>query len=157
MTLFEILKTYATIITTRNFQKISIPKLPVFTTEDGIRTLKSFIGKLQDWKKINDLIPILYKKNKNMIKTGNAGIFAASLELVKDGKFSIKQNNLYEDSIIHTKPFKSIYNYVTSNGLERSVSNIGKLKYIKTTVFGRMRAANKEIISFKIQMEKKKK
>ena len=103
LTLFEILKTYATIITTRNFQKISIPKLPVFTTEDGIRTLKSFIGKLQDWKKINDLIPILYKKNKNMIKTGNAGIFAASLELVKDGKFSIKQNNLYEDIFIKEK------------------------------------------------------
>ena len=103
LTLFEILKTYATIITTRNFQKISIPKLPVFTTEDGIRTLKSFIGKLQDWKKINDLIPISYKKNKNMIKTGNAGIFAASLELVKDGKFSIKQNNLYEDIFIKEK------------------------------------------------------
>ena len=103
LTLFEILKTYATIITTRNFQKISIPKLPVFTTEDGIRTLKSFIGKSQDWKKINDLIPILYKKNKNMIKTGNAGIFAASLELVKDGKFSIKQNNLYEDIFIKEK------------------------------------------------------
>ena len=103
LTLFEILKTYATIITTRNFQKISIPKLPVFTTEDGIRTLKSFIGKLQDWKKINDLIPILYKKNKNMIKTGNAGIFAASVQLVKDGKFSIKQNNLYEDIFIKEK------------------------------------------------------
>ncbi len=103
LTLFEILKTYATIITTRNFQKISIPKLPVFTTEDGIRTLKSFIGKLHDWKKINDLVPILYKKNKNMIKTGNAGIFAASLELVKDGKFSIKQNNLYEDIFIKEK------------------------------------------------------
>ena len=67
------------------------------------------------------------------------------------------QNNLYEDSIIHKKPFKSFYNYITSNGLERSVSNIGKLKYIKTTVFGRMRAANKEIISFKnIDGEEKK-
>ena len=38
-----------------------------------------------------------------MIKTGNAGIFAASLELVKDGKFSIKQNNLYEDIFIKEK------------------------------------------------------
>ena len=99
LTLFEILKTYATIITTRNFQKISIPKLPVFTTEDGIRTLKSFIGKLHDWKKINDLVPILYKKNKNMIKTGNAGIFAASLELVKDGKFSMNhKHNVYQNN-----------------------------------------------------------
>ena len=35
LTLFEILKTYSNIITTRNFQRISIPKLPVFTTVDG--------------------------------------------------------------------------------------------------------------------------
>ena len=31
--LFELLKTYSTIIMTKDFQKINIPKLPVFTTE----------------------------------------------------------------------------------------------------------------------------
>ena len=100
LTLFEILKTYSIIITTRNFQKISIPKLPVFTTEDGIRTLKSFIGKLTEWKNINELVPTFYKSKKNMIKTGNAGIFAASLELVKEGKFSLKQNKLFDELFI---------------------------------------------------------
>ena len=44
LTLYEILKTYSTIIQTKNFQRISIPKLPVFTTEDGIRTIKQFLG-----------------------------------------------------------------------------------------------------------------
>tara|TARA_Y100000816_G_C26005114_1_gene525287 strand:- start:293 stop:1030 length:738 start_codon:yes stop_codon:yes gene_type:complete len=100
LTLFEILKTYSIIITTRNFQKISIPKLPVFTTEDGIRTLKSFIGKLTEWKNINELVPTFYKSKKNMVKTGNAGIFAASLELVKEGKFSLKQNKLFDELFI---------------------------------------------------------
>ena len=32
--LFELLKTYSTIIMTKDFQKINIPKLPVFTTEE---------------------------------------------------------------------------------------------------------------------------
>ena len=100
LTLFEILKTYSIIITTRKFQKISIPKLPVFTTEDGIRTLKSFIGKLTEWKNINELVPTFYKSKKNMVKTGNAGIFAASLELVKEGKFSLKQNKLFDELFI---------------------------------------------------------
>ena len=36
--LFELLKTYSTIIMTKDFQKINIPKLPVFTTEEGIKT-----------------------------------------------------------------------------------------------------------------------
>ena len=35
-----------------------------------------------------------------MIKTGNAGIFAASLELAKEGNISIKQDNLFDEIYI---------------------------------------------------------
>ena len=100
LTLFEILKNYSTIINTRNFQKISVPKLPIFTTEDGIRTLKQFIGKISDWKNLNDFVPENFKSQKKMIKTGNAGIFAASLELAKEGNISIKQDNLFDEIFI---------------------------------------------------------
>ena len=41
---YELLKTYSTIIMTKDFQKINIPKLPVFTTEEGIKTIKEFFG-----------------------------------------------------------------------------------------------------------------
>ncbi len=53
LTLYEILKTYANFMTTKNFQKISIPKLPVFTTEDGLRIIKKYFVKISDWKNIN--------------------------------------------------------------------------------------------------------
>ena len=39
--LFELLKTYSTIIMTKDFQTINIPKLPVFTTEEGIKQIKN--------------------------------------------------------------------------------------------------------------------
>ena len=35
-----------------------------------------------------------------MIRSGNAGIFSASLELVKEGSINIKQNNLYDEIFI---------------------------------------------------------
>ncbi len=35
LTLFEILKTYASIVMTKDFKKMNIPKLSVFTTENG--------------------------------------------------------------------------------------------------------------------------
>ena len=57
VSLFELLKAYSSIVMTKDFQTMSIPKLPVFTTEDGIKTIKQFLGKLMDWKNINDLIP----------------------------------------------------------------------------------------------------
>ena len=98
--LFELLKTYSTIIMTKDFQKMNIPKLPVFTTEEGIKTIKDFFGRLSEWKKLDDLIPKNFKQNLKYKKTGKAGIFAGSLELVKEGNLKIKQENLYDDVFI---------------------------------------------------------
>ena len=103
LTLFEILKTYSSIIMTRNFKKISIPKLPVFTTEDGIRTIKKYFGKINQWTDIKEFVPSDFKYRKEMTKTGSAGIFSASLELVKEGSISIQQKNLFDNIYIKDK------------------------------------------------------
>ena len=96
LNLFDLLKTYSTIIMTKDYQKMNIPKLPVFTTEDGIKTIKDFIGKLVDWKNLEDLIPKNFKSGKRFKKTGKAGIFAGSLELVKEGDIKMKQDKLFD-------------------------------------------------------------
>ena len=98
--LYDLLKTYSIIITTKDFQKVSIPKLPVFTTEEGIKTIKDFFGKLIEWKKLDDLIPKNFKSGSKFEKTGKAGIFAGSLELVKEGNLKIKQKKLFDDVYI---------------------------------------------------------
>ena len=100
LTLYELLKSYSSIIMTKDFQRISIPKLPVFTTEDGIKRIREFFGKLIDWKNIDDLIPPNFKNGLQNKKTGKAGIFAGSLELVKEGNLTIKQENLFDDIYI---------------------------------------------------------
>ena len=98
--LFELLKTYSSIIMTKDFQKMNIPKLPVFTAEEGIKTIKEFFGKLIDWKKLDDLIPNNFKRSSKYKSTGKAGIFAGSLELVKEGNLKIKQEELFKDIYI---------------------------------------------------------
>ena len=100
VSLFELLKSYSIVLMTKDFQKINIPRLPVFTTEDGIKTIRDFFGKLLDWKKLDDLIPENFKNDKKFKRTGTAGIFAGSLELVKEGNLEIKQKNLFEDIYI---------------------------------------------------------
>ncbi len=96
LTLFEILKNYSNIIMTKDFHRMNIPKLPVFTTEDGIKRIKEFFGTMFDWKEISELIPSNFKTSPNLKKTGNAGIFSGCLELAKEGNISIKQNELFE-------------------------------------------------------------
>ncbi len=100
LSLFELLKSYSTMIMTKDFQRINIPKLPVFTAEDGIKIIREFFSKLIDWKKLDDLIPSNFKNDSKYKRTGKAGIFAGSLELVKEGNLTIKQENLFDDIYI---------------------------------------------------------
>ncbi len=100
LNLYELLKTYSNIIMTKDFQRMNIPKLPVFTTEDGIKRIKEFFGQLIDWKNLNDLIPIGFKDGLRYKNTGKAGIFAGSLELVKEGDLTMKQEKLFDDIYI---------------------------------------------------------
>ena len=58
----------------------------------------------QNRKKIFDLIPKTFKSGPQNMKTGKAGIFAGSLELVKEGNLTIKQKDLYAD--IYVKEVK---------------------------------------------------
>ena len=139
--LFELLKAYSSVVMTKDFQTMSIPKLPVFTTEDGIKTIKQFLGKLMDWKNINDLIPKNFKNGSKYKRTGKAGIFAGSLELVKEGNLSIKQDNLFEllktySTIIMTKDFQKmdipkLPVFTTEEGIKTIKEFFGKLVYWK--------------------------
>ena len=99
VSLYELLKTYSNIKMQKTFQNITIPKLPVFSTEEGIKLIKENLDKILDWKNIMELIPKFYKDNK-MKRTGIAGIFAASLELTKEGTILISQNKIFENLMI---------------------------------------------------------
>ncbi|MFZ9995408.1 MAG: segregation and condensation protein A [Pelagibacteraceae bacterium] len=100
VSLYELLKTYATIKMQKAFQTINIPKLPVFTTEEGINQIRNHFNQISDWKNIEDLIPKNFAINKKLRKSGLAGIFAASLELTKQGITAITQKKLFEKILI---------------------------------------------------------
>ena len=99
ISLYDLLKTYSNIQMHKTFQTINIPKLPVFSVEEGIKQIKNNYEKIKDWKNINELIPKYYF-DKKMKKTGLAGIFAASLELTKEGSTKISQKKMFEKVMI---------------------------------------------------------
>ena len=103
VTLFELLKSYSNHIMKKNFLSINIPKLPVFTTEQGIEMIKLNIKKLNNWKDISEFIPNRFKESGKLKKTGLAGIFSASLELSKEGLISIMQKKNFDKLLIKEK------------------------------------------------------
>ena len=102
ISLYELLKTYSSMQMQKTFQNINIPKLPVLSTEEGIKYLKNNLDKIINWKDMFELIPKFYSDNK-MKRTGIAGIFAASLELSKEGVLSVSQKNIYDKLLIKKK------------------------------------------------------
>ena len=99
ISLYELLKTYSNIKMMKTFQNISIPKLPVFTSEEGIKQIKNNLEKIIDWKNVVELSPKFYL-DKKMEKTGVAGIFAASLELVKEKVITISQKKNFDKLMV---------------------------------------------------------
>ena len=100
VTLYELLRAYSLVKTQSIFQKIDIPKLPVMTTQEGIKQIKNNMQLIDDWKKIHELIPESFNKTLKSKKSGLASIFTACLELTKDGIINIMQENLFGDILI---------------------------------------------------------
>ena len=99
VSLYELLKSYAGVQMQKTFQNISIPKLPVFTTEEGIKQIQKNLDFINEWKNVVELIPNFYLKNE-MKKTGIAGIFAACLELTKEGVVKLNQKKVFDKLMI---------------------------------------------------------
>ncbi len=99
VSLYELLKTYSNIQMQKTFQSISIPKLPVFTTEEGIKHIRNNLESIKEWKDIMNLIPKFYSDNK-MKRTGIAGLFAATLELTREGIITISQKKKFEKLMV---------------------------------------------------------
>jgi len=103
VSLYELLKSYSNHVMKKNFLSINIPKLPVCTTEQGIDILKKNIKKLKDWKNIFEFIPTKFKESTDLKKTGITGIFAASLELTREGVIKIMQKKSFDKLLIKEK------------------------------------------------------
>ena len=103
VSLYELLKSYSNHIMKKNFLSINIPKLPLCSTELGIEIIKKNINRLTDWKEISELVPKNFKRDKDMKRTGIAGIFSATLELTKEGLIDILQKKIFDKILIKQK------------------------------------------------------
>ena len=100
VSLYELIKSYSEIKRKQNFSIMNIPKLPVYTMDEAIKKITSLLKELSEWRDIEDVIPRSFSGSKNLKKSGLAGTFAGSLELVREGKLSIKQKKIFDKILI---------------------------------------------------------
>ena len=103
VSLYELIKSYAEIKRKQNFSIMNISKLPVYTMEEAIKKITSLLKELTEWRDIKDVVPGSFSGSKNLQKSGLAGTFAGSLELVREGKLSIMQKKNFDKILIKAK------------------------------------------------------
>ncbi len=100
--LYDLIKTYGEIITFNNNKSITIADTKLYSVENALITLKSFLKNTKDWKDLLDFIPDNIR-SKLERKSALASHFVASLELVKEGSLQLRQDNFNGNILLHSK------------------------------------------------------
>ena len=102
LSLYDLIKTYVKIVTKDNNKSIIIAETKLYSVEDAINRLKKLLKTSHGWLNLLDFIPKNIK-DKLEIKSSLASHFVASLELVKEGDISLRQDNFNDKILISSK------------------------------------------------------
>ena len=102
LSLYDLIKTYGKIVTKDNNKSIIIAETKLYSVEDAINRLKKLLKTSDGWLNLLDFIPKNIK-DKLEIKSSLASHFVASLELVKEGDISLRQDNFNDKILISSK------------------------------------------------------
>ena len=89
-TLYDLLNAYASLRQRQSTQKVTISKRPVWSLGDARMILQRMIGELRDWTALDRFL-IRYLSDPNERATAMASSFAASLEMVREGRLEMRQ------------------------------------------------------------------
>ena len=100
--LFELIDTYGQIISKEKNSTITIASSRLYPVEEAIERLKILMSKTSGWQRLFQFLPKNIK-DKLEKKSSIASHFVASLELVKEGNVSLKQDSFSNEIFLSLK------------------------------------------------------
>ncbi|WP_108484173.1 segregation and condensation protein A [Oceaniglobus ichthyenteri] len=95
-TLLDLMQGYARIRTKDDFRPFVMDRTNIMTMEEALDRMRGLIGFAGDWTDLSSYLPDGWQANPARRRSATASHFAASLELVKAGRISIRQSGLFE-------------------------------------------------------------
>ena len=92
VSLYDLLKAYSSVSTREVEGALNIKSWDLFNIDDALERLNQIIGKIPDWKTLVDFLPN-HLKNEMFYRSAVASTFVASLEMVREGKLEIRQDD----------------------------------------------------------------
>ncbi len=102
-TLLDLMQAYARIRTRDEFRPFVMDRENVFTMEQALDHMRGMIGFAGQWTDIQSYLPEGWAEDPVRWRSATAATFAASLELVKEGKAELKQSGTFEPILLRRK------------------------------------------------------
>ncbi|SEK51508.1 condensin subunit ScpA [Roseovarius azorensis] len=94
-TLLDLMQGYARIRTRDDFRPFVMDRDAIFTMEQALERLRGLIGFAGTWTDIASYLPDGFTTDPARRRSATASTFAASLELVKEGRAEIRQSDTF--------------------------------------------------------------
>ena len=101
--LLDLMQGYARIRTKDDFRPFVMDRDSVFTMEQALNRMRGLIGFAGHWTDIASYLPDGWTENPKKRRSATASTFAASLELAKEGKIEIRQEDVFSSIKIRKK------------------------------------------------------
>lgn len=95
-TLLDLMQGYARVRTKDEFRPFVLDRDKVFTMEQALDRMRGMIGFAGSWTDISVYLPDGWETDPVRWRSATAATFAASLELVKEGKAELRQSGMFE-------------------------------------------------------------
>ncbi|UWQ93192.1 ScpA family protein [Aliisedimentitalea scapharcae] len=95
-TLLDLMQAYARIRTKDEFRPFVMDRDSIFTMEQALNRMRGLIGFSGGWTDILSYLPDGWHADPVRRRSATASTFAASLELVKEGRLEIRQTDTFE-------------------------------------------------------------
>jgi segregation and condensation protein A len=105
-TLFELLKAYGEGRARAEGTVLHIAPAELYSMDDALHRLQAYLGHMPEWRTLASFLP----PNLRLGLVGRSAIaatFAASLELVRDGRLQLRQDKTFGPIYLRSPPFSS--------------------------------------------------
>jgi segregation and condensation protein A len=101
VTLYDILRAYGRQYARQEGSTLHIAPTELYSIEDALQRLRALIGNVPDWTVLSKFLPPGLK-DPLLVRSALASTFVATLELARNGRIEIQQNEAYAPVFIRT-------------------------------------------------------
>lgn len=94
--LLDLMQGYARIRTKDEFRPFVMDRQSVFTMEEALERMRSILGFTGEWTDMLSYLPDGWHQDPVKRRSATAATFAASLQLVKEGKMAMRQDAIFD-------------------------------------------------------------